>query len=375
MLSIVIGILIFLLSFPFDVAAAGIRRKARDKNKEARFYSRKTGIPVEDTAKQDTPLAKVQVSKDKKPGKLNGLEVKKKGSLWGRLQNTGKKVKDFAKGRRNRKLEKKQKSAEKASSTLYKIGVVAKRVAKYIRKSAGFMVVSGLLTSIVFILPIVVAVVGGFAAWFVVMDIMGNGDGEFSSGGVTTVVSEDYGNGNNTTIIGDNSSWVAACQSMWDWYYANIDTYQNVKEGKGSGTRKWYNCDLLDGKTVGDDCSAFVSACLGYAGLWSGGWTSGSGWGSTTFANSGNSTLNENFNHFTPADYDNGTYVPRVGDILAYSGHVEIIAVVSDSGCKSWSWGSVPKNSPCNRASDIKTYIYHMWASNSHTVTDIWQLK
>ena len=184
-------------------------------------------------------------------------------------------------------------------------------------------------------------------------------------------------NGATRQAFGDNTTWVNACESMFDWYYNSIDTYQGNKSGKGSGTRSFYVCNLFDSGSnveVGDDCSAFVYACLAYAGFVDES-TTKSAWGSSVFADETNSTLLKYFNPYHPDDYGNGVYKPRQGDILAYCGHVEIIAQVEPGNCASWSWGSVAKNNPCLRTGDINTYLHKMWKDNSHDVKVIWSLK
>ena len=181
---------------------------------------------------------------------------------------------------------------------------------------------------------------------------------------------------NYNQIFGDNSTWLSCCDSMFTWYFANIHTYQKSAMGlDGTGVRGWYTCDLFSnpGIQVGDDCSSFVYACLAYAGFVSD-TTTTSAWNSTTFADETNSTLLKYFNPYSPSDYGK-SYIPRPGDIMAYSGHVEIIAQVTDGNCLSYSWGSVPRSNPCQRAGDIETFLKHMWSGNEHTVRVIWSLK
>ena len=83
-------------------------------------------------------------------------------------------------------------------------------------------------------------------------------------------------NGGNPSGPGDNSSWAKAVQSMGKWYQENVHTYQNrTPPSKGSGTRKMYDCSLINGK-VADDCSGYVSACLQYFGIFKKGFVTNS---------------------------------------------------------------------------------------------------
>lgn len=200
-----------------------------------------------------------------------------------------------------------------------------------------------------------------------------NLESSYETGSVLGTLSDS----NYNQIFGDNSTWLSCCESMFNWYYANIQTYQKSYAGtKGTGVREWYTCDLFSnpGIVVGDDCSAYVYACLAYAGFVSDTTTKGS-WGSSTFADPTNSTLLKYFNPYHPDDYKTGKYKPRPGDIMAYSGHVEIIAQVEPGNCLSYSWGSVPRSNPCQRTGDINLYLHKMWSSNEHNVTVIWSLK
>ena len=210
----------------------------------------------------------------------------------------------------------------------------------------------------------------------------GGGSGS-SGGGSGGSSSYDDVNDKVTVIVPSqfNGSWVSACENMWVWYCDNIRTYTGSTDGHTfSGVRDYYSCSLLNGTVVGDDCSGFVAACLGYANLVGTG-TYGTGSpNSKWYANKNNSTLLQNFNCYTPADYDSGRYIPQVGDILAYEGHVEIIGLLGSKN-GSWSWGRVPdasvlsSHSTVNRASDLRTYIRKMWSSNSKSVQVIWQRK
>lgn len=247
-------------------------------------------------------------------------------------------------------------------------------LAKHIRGTGLVMIASGLVVisvTLCFVILLVVSV-GSFTLNF---EGVGSGNVVYASN------YKDASNINDTqTIIGDNSSWLNSCQTMFDWYQTNIDTYLHNKQREGEykkySTRKYYDCNLLDNKGVADDCSAYVTACLIYAGYipYQEGWTSHS----FTYNDKYKKELEQYFNHYTPEDYG-VSYTPRVGDIVAYDGHVEILANIDENGkCWAWSWGSVPDDATAkyiSRAKDVKTYITKMWSNNKHTVTDIWQLK
>ena len=147
-----------------------------------------------------------------------------------------------------------------------------------------------------------------------------------------------FNSGSNPSGPGDNSTWAKAVQTMGKWYEANIHTYQNrTPPAKGSGTRKMYDCSLVNGK-VGDDCSGFVSACLQYFGVFKNGFIPSS-YG-FTYGSDVASILQKN--KFTKINYSWDKVQPY--DIISYNnngkGHVEILAEKGEHP-KSWGWGSV----------------------------------
>lgn len=79
-------------------------------------------------------------------------------------------------------------------------------------------------------------------------------------GGVVHISSND---GNDYTIQ-DSSNWFEHIEKMGKWYETNIHTYQSCSYAKDSTPRKRlkYECPLIGGDTVEDDCSGFVKACL-----------------------------------------------------------------------------------------------------------------
>ena len=144
--------------------------------------------------------------------------------------------------------------------------------------------------------------------------------------------------------------FMQATAEMGNWYAGNINTYQNDPEGKGTGVRKYYKHPSL-GIAVGDDCSAFVSACLYKAGVIS-------KWDYSTY--SFNKNLKDKDNkliqqleesNFVWHTYDKN-YVPQRGDISVQHNnthHIEIIDSVSDGQINIWSWGTIYKQLPTTR--------------------------
>lgn len=124
--------------------------------------------------------------------------------------------------------------------------------------------------------------------------------------------------------LGDNSSWAKAVQSMGKWYETNVHEYNQ----KG-----WSNCALLNGTKVRHDCSGYVSACLQYFGAFKNGFvTSSSGF------NQGADIYDIlKSKGFTKLDYSWNVVQPY--DIIAYNGHVEILAEKGEKP-KSWGWGA-----------------------------------
>jgi hypothetical protein len=178
---------------------------------------------------------------------------------------------------------------------------------------------------------------------------------------------------NQTQFFGDNSSWQNCCLTVWNWYYGNIKTYCTKYPGEeGYGKVKWgrgyYTCELFPGtQGAGDDCSSYVSNCLVYAGFLGKNEVNKFSSqdftemhkvqledGTETWEFRENSTLRKYFNCYTYEDYQNGTYIPRAGDIKAKKGHVEIIAETSPTA--AWSWGKVADASPCPRG-DLSNYL------------------
>ena len=94
---------------------------------------------------------------------------------------------------------------------------------------------------------------------------LGNG----TSSQVNTIV---YQEDKNTVQIEDNTdytvdgTWWNCVEKMGKWYEKNIHTYQGVSTNiKGQG-KHYYTCKLIN-KSVADDCSGFIKACLQFFGL------------------------------------------------------------------------------------------------------------
>ena len=150
-------------------------------------------------------------------------------------------------------------------------------------------------------------------------------------------------------------SWVNCVSSMGNWYQNNIHTYQGTSGSKIGRRRKAYSCDLLNGGTVYDDCSAFVWACLQFFGIQPGKITTAGMQPGSKF----DKTLQSSGFQYIPYSKDK----LLIGDIICGGPktHTEIYA---DDG-KSWSWGSIHdgvnghQGMPCKFASSIS--YKHIW--------------
>ena len=112
---------------------------------------------------------------------------------------------------------------------------------------------------------------------------------------------------------------------MGKWYEGHVDKYS---QSETTG------CTLLDGAMVRKDCSGFVSACLQLFGTFKKGFmTNSSGFNSD--ASVASMLTNGGFKKLP---YSWETVQPY--DIIAYSGHVEILAEKGEHP-KSWGWGSL----------------------------------
>lgn len=155
-------------------------------------------------------------------------------------------------------------------------------------------------------------------------------EGNNSSGGDSSA-----GDGNTVPGAGSNSTWAESVKSMGIWYKNNIHTYQTQTSGKATGKRKMYPCTVGNWSgSVGDDCSGYVSACLQYFGAFKKGQAPGS-CGYVSDAGVAKALQNAGFRKLT---YSWDSVQPF--DIIAYCGHVEILAEKGDSP-SSWGWGNI----------------------------------
>lgn len=139
-----------------------------------------------------------------------------------------------------------------------------------------------------------------------------------------------------------NGDWPKAVQEMGKWFESNVHTYQGTLTKPRAG-RKAHSCPLIGGKTVWDDCSAFVEACLIYAGAieWSGHAKTTeamcrdiekNGPWSTSLKNFGFQILTFNRAELQPFDI----YVGAL--YKGGCGHTEIVA---EQRGKQYGWGSI----------------------------------
>ena len=66
-----------------------------------------------------------------------------------------------------------------------------------------------------------------------------------------------------------SNNWISCVEQMGTWYQNNIHTYQGAKNChvKNRPGKRYYDCNLIGGASVCDDCSSFVKACLQAYGL------------------------------------------------------------------------------------------------------------
>lgn len=147
-----------------------------------------------------------------------------------------------------------------------------------------------------------------------------------------------------------------------NWYTKNITTYLNGEIVKGDRTRSTKECELINNIEVGDDCSAFVSACLCKYGILTNTW-----YGSFAYNKNSASREEELINALEKAGFvwhtKDNNYIPKRGDILVQHEHygkedvkhVEIVDSYDGKGAQVWSWGKVYKSLPTLRT---KTDLY-----------------
>lgn len=216
-----------------------------------------------------------------------------------------------------------------------------------LRSVASSLIIT-VLTSFTILVPICLAVI--IAATSIVM--FANSDGSTITYGEAVA---------NTNIVDSNvnsSGWVGSIETMAKWYLKNVSTYQTSPEGTYTGKRGWYACDLVDGKNVGDDCTGFSYACLVYAGYIAD--SPANAPGSSSYISGGSMVSKLQEAGFTHSAVSSDT-VFQAGDILAKSGHVELVVGVNEDGTyQTFGWGKIqssyPSTSSISGASLIKDY-------------------
>ena len=295
---------------------------------------------------------KLKESKEKGP-----FKAKRTNDL---LQNLGSK-KD-KKGKDNKKNEKREaaKKVIKEGLLLFLKGLLA------FFRSLGLMLSALGSFGILIVAVIAIVVVMSMAGILTVMNeeggLISDKDTQTTTQQQQQARTEEETEGSPTQTFTDNSNWVNCCRTVYDWYYHNIKTYcqQDAShEPSTAAGRGYYDCPLFPGtKGCGDDCSSYVSNALVYAGFLPSGsvncFSSKNFWGAER-----TSQLDAYFNNYTYEDFKNGTYKPRAGDIVAFSGHVEILADVVDGPVYVYSWGRVQNKNPAisGRGNNLNTYF------------------
>lgn len=268
--------------------------------------------------------------------------------------------KSSAKSKKEKQLDDKIKVTKVSNVALKTSQLSMKAIANLLRGMSSVCSTLAPIELFLVILILVILLVSAIACVLLVnndyISFSGTTSNSFSSGG---------GQNNQQVVVeGDNSTWENAYTTMWKWYCANVTTYQHGKyliwesrdgftactDGydKGDltcdgttdgglgchGKRHGYACNLLDGKLVSDDCSAFVGACIDYLGL---NYSSNAGmWMGTD--NMG-TYLGDAFEVLTSSSPN---FEAKVGDILVFEGHTEILAHIEDGKFYVYSWGRVP---------------------------------
>lgn len=269
--------------------------------------------------------------------------------------------KSSAKSKKEKKLDDKIKVTKASNIALKTSQIGMKAVATLLRGMSSVCSILAPIELFLAILILVILLVSAIACVLLVNNNYVNlnntkSNNSFSSGGNQS--------NQQITIEGDNSTWGNAYTTMWKWYCANINTYQHGKylvfdnrDGftactvgydKGDltcdgttdggvgchGRRHGYACNLLDNTLVADDCSAYVGACIDYLGL---------NYSSNASMNMGTDNietyLGDSFELLTSSSPN---FEAKVGDILVYSGHTEILAHIENNQFFVYSWGRVP---------------------------------
>lgn len=224
----------------------------------------------------------------------------------------------------------------------------------------------------IIILVVILLIFAGAVASTILLN-MGE-DKKSSSGSIGTPSGEEGGGGgggDGDEPVVDTSSLEACCKTMAEWYIANIHTYQGKSSGKGSGSRTYYACSILDsvksGATAGDDCSGFAAA---YASLVAKKWVAPTG-SSAMYSGSSNYT-NAGWQRYTIAEIG-GVSGLKVGDILVCNDgvdsktkghHAEIFLGTSSS----FGWGKIQSKYPSSSATftDSSKYLGYIDQGTSH---------
>ncbi len=289
--------------------------------------------------------------------------------------------------------EKVKDTAKKTIKETIKAGLRA--VIVFLRSLSLLLSTCGLF-SILIMFILLVVVIASVGAIIILLEGDGGGFSNDWSDGSTKkqIASETTDNMNDAIawrekqVFTDNTTWVNCCNTVFSWYLANIPTYCTKLPGEdGYGKTKWgrgfYSCELFHGGKVGDDCSSYVSNALVYAGfLPSGSLNKYVARNLAGMWKDENNVihycevthdLDQYFNKYTYADFQAGTYIPRAGDIMAFCGHVEILAQVTDSPVYVWSWGDVKYSNPvkAGRGKNLDTYLSKtavIWALKDNVV-------
>ena len=163
-------------------------------------------------------------------------------------------------------------------------------------------------------------------------------------------------------IAGDNSSWLAACNTMGQYFIKNIRNYD-----QGA----WTPCSLIGGTSVRHDCSSYVSACLYYMypSIFN---KSDVRCNSTNYAKTGalaSKLKSAGFVWVSANDVKKSGGI-QAGDITVdIDAHVEIIASVSGNNIMKYSWGDAYPELPTkSKAPNPVSYM-----NFGHTYDGVWR--
>lgn len=319
MILTIIGVILLIFSFPFTAIALGFKTI------------------------QATNKVRLKSLKGKKEkGKGNSLINKIKSKL---PKGNKKKSKNEQKIDNQIKLTKASNVALKASQ------ITAKAVANTLRGISSVCSILAPLELYLVVLVLILLIVSAIACVLLVNNDYIDLSGSTSSNNSLSSNENGFGQQQEVIVDDDNSTWVNAYTTMWKWYCSNVNTYQHginlIWDSAGNavcneylsclnscGIRHGYSCNLLSGALVGDDCSAYVGACIDYLGL---------NYSSNAAMNMSSSNVanfvGDSFEAYTSSSPN---FEAKEGDILCFSGHVEILAHIEDEKFYVYSWGRVP---------------------------------